>query len=153
MFPWRLGINPIWAELDRLQRSLDDLFDAVTRSRKPLMDRLWGRAQLFQLLNVRELDQSFVVTTEIPGMKIDDLEIRIIGGTLTLRGERIPQEVGEGVSYHRRERATGIFQRSLTLPGKVDAENIGATYKDGVLTVTLPKEKTAPAPNEKVAQI
>ena len=74
MFPWRLGTNPIWAELDLLQRSVDDLFDVVTGTLKPLMDRLWGRAQLFPLLNVRELDQWFVVTTEIPGMKIDDLD-------------------------------------------------------------------------------
>ena len=55
-------------------------------------------------------------------MKTDDLEIKIEGDTLMLKGERKPEEAGEEISYHRRERATGIFQRSLTLPGKVDAQ-------------------------------
>ncbi len=76
-------------------------------------------------------------------MKSDDLEIKIEGDTLMLKGERKPQETGGEISYHRRERATGTFQRSLTLPSKVDAENVSATYKDGVLTVTLQKEKAA----------
>ncbi len=76
-------------------------------------------------------------------MNSDDLEIKIEGDTLMLKGERKPQEIGEEIRYHRRERATGTFQRCLTLPGKVDAENVSATYKDGVLIVTLQKEKAA----------
>ena len=76
-------------------------------------------------------------------MKTDDLEIKIEGDTLMLKGERKPQGAGEEISYHRRERAAGTFQRSLTLPVKVDAENVSATYKDGILTVTLQKEKVA----------
>jgi HSP20 family protein len=141
MFRWRFGTDPTWRELERLQRSMDDLFNAVSGTRKPFLDPLWRGARLFPLLNVRDLDQSYVVTAEIPGMKSDDLEIKIEGDTLMLKGERKPQEAGEEISYHRRERATGTFQRSLTLPGKVDAENVSATYKDGILKVTLQKEK------------
>jgi HSP20 family protein len=122
---------------------MDDLLNVVTGTRRPLLDPLWRGARLFPLLNVRDVDESFVVTAEIPGMKSEDLEIKIEGDTLTLKGERKPQEIGEEISYHRRERATGTFQRSLTLPSKVDAENVNATYKDGVLTVTLQKEKAA----------
>jgi HSP20 family protein len=143
MFRWRFGTDPTWRELERLQRSMDDLFNAVSSTRKPFLDPLWRGARLFPLLNVRDLDQSYVVTAEIPGMKSDDLEIKIEGDTLILKGERKPQETGKDISYHRRERATGTFQRSLTLPGKVDAENVSATYKDGILTVTLEKEKAA----------
>jgi HSP20 family protein len=120
---------------------MDDLFHAVSGTRKPSLDPLWRGVRLFPLLNVRDLDQSYVVTAEIPGMKTDDLEIKIEGDTLMLKGERKPEEAGEEISYHRRERATGTFQRSLTLPGKVDAENVSATYKDGILTVKLQKEK------------
>ncbi|MGB6067255.1 MAG: Hsp20/alpha crystallin family protein [Desulfomonilaceae bacterium] len=143
MFRWKIGTDPTWRELDRLQRSMDELFNAVSGARRPSMDPLWREAQIFPLLNVRELDHSFVVTAEIPGMKTEDLEIKIEGDTLILKGERKPQDGSEKASYHRRERATGVFQRSLTLPSKVDAENVDATYKDGILTVTLRKEKAA----------
>ncbi len=143
MFRWRIGTDPTWRELDRLQRSMDELFNAVSGARRPLMNPLWRETQIFPHLNVRELDHSFVVTAEIPGMKTEDLEIKIEGDTLTLKGERKPHDSSEEASYHRRERATGVFQRSLTLPNKVDAENVDATYKNGILTVTLQKEKAA----------
>jgi HSP20 family protein len=143
MIRWTFGTDPTWRELERLQRSMDDLFTAVTSTRRPSLNPFWRGARLFPLLNVRDLDQSYVVTAEIPGMKADDLEIKIEGDTLMLKGERKPQEDSEETSYHRRERATGTFQRSLTLPGKVDAENVSATYIDGILTITLQKEKAA----------
>ncbi len=143
MFRWRLGTDPTWRELERLRRGMDESSNSVSGTRRPFLDPLWRGSRLFPLLNVRDLDLSYVVTAEIPGMKSDDLEIKIEGDTLILKGERKPQEAGEEISYHRRERATGKFQRSLALPGKVDAENASATYKDGVLTVTLQKDKAA----------
>jgi HSP20 family protein len=115
-----------------------DLFDAL-----PSPAALWRETRLFPLLNVNELPDSFVVTAEIPGMKTEDLEIRIEGDTLTLKGERKPEAVTEEASYHRRERAVGSFQRSLMLPRAVDPEKVQALYKNGVLTVTLTKEKPA----------
>jgi HSP20 family protein len=143
MIRWRLGRDPVWGEFDRLQREMNDLFNAFTGTRRGFTDTLWSGAKLFPLLNVNEVNDHFVVTAEIPGMKTDDLEIKIEGDTLSLKGERKPYESGENVSYHRRERATGTFQRSLTLPTRVDPEGVKATYKDGVLLVTLQKEKTA----------
>ncbi|MGB6063181.1 MAG: Hsp20/alpha crystallin family protein [Desulfomonilaceae bacterium] len=143
MIQWRLGTDPTWRELERLKRSMDDLFTTASGTRRPSLDPWWRGARLFPLLNVKDLGQSYVVTAEIPGMKAADLEIKIEGDTLTLKGERKPQGTGDEISYHRRERTTGTFQRSLPLPGKVDAENASATYKDGVLTVTLQKEKVA----------
>lgn len=143
MFRWRIGTDLIWRQLDRLQESTDDLFTTLTGTRRASQERLWRRARLFPPLNVREWEHSFVVTAEIPGMKTEDLEIKIEGDTLTLRGERKLQETGGEARYHRRERAVGTFQRSLTLPGKVDVKNVSATYKDGVLAVTLQKENAA----------
>jgi HSP20 family protein len=143
MFRWRIARDPAWSEFDRLQRGMDELFTALSGHRRPLMEPPWREARLFPLLNVKEIDEAYVVTAEIPGMKNEDLEIKIEGDTLTLKGERKPIELGEGASYHRRERATGTFQRSLTLPRKVDPENVKATYKNGVLTITLKKEKAA----------
>jgi HSP20 family molecular chaperone IbpA len=87
--------------------------------------------------------QTYVVTAEIPGMKTDDLEIKVVGETLTIKGERKPLDIGNDASYHRRERATGTFHRSMALPNRVDADNVKATYKDGVLIITLEKERVA----------
>jgi len=139
----RTGRDPLWGEFDRLQRGMDQLFGALAGARKPFQEPFWREAQLFPLINVKDTDASYTVTAEIPGMKTDDLEIKVEGDLLTLKGERKPFESGEGVSYHRRERATGTFQRSLTLPKRVNPENVTATYKDGVLTVTLNKEPAA----------
>jgi len=144
MFRWRIGRDPFWHEFDRLQRGMDDLFGALTgRAGTAVATPFWSQARLFPLVNVKELPDSYLVTAEIPGMKKEDLEINIEGDTLTLKGERKPVDVGETASYHRRERATGLFQRSLTLPGKLDGENVKAIYKDGVLTVSLKKSAAA----------
>ena len=70
-------------------------------------------------------------------------KLRSKGDTLILKGERKAADVGEEASYHRRERATGTFQRSITLPTQIDSEHVRATYKNGVLTVLLPQEKSA----------
>jgi HSP20 family protein len=139
---WKRGHNPGWADLARIRKELDDL---MTYREKPYGRPLWGESQLFPLLNVIETTDSFVVTTEIPGMKTEDLEIKIEGDTLSLRGKRHREELDEGVSYHRRERAIGSFQRSLTFPRKIDGEKVNAAYKNGVLTVTLVKEKPVEA--------
>jgi HSP20 family protein len=145
MLRWRLGRDPRWTEFDRLQKGMNDLFNALTSggSTRTLFDPIWREARLFPLLNVREIDETYVVTAEIPGMKTEDLEIKVVGETLTLKGERKPLDIGIDASYHRRERATGTFHRSMTLQSRVDADNVKATYKDGVLIITLEKEKVA----------
>lgn len=145
MFPWGMRRDPVWSEFERLQRGVDDLFAAVTGTRRPLTGPLWRPAPLFPLLNVRKVENTFVVTAEVPGLKTDDLEIKVEGDTLSLKGERKPYDAGSNASYHRRERASGTFQRSLTLPARVDPENVVASYKNGVLSITLPVEKPAEA--------
>lgn len=130
-------------ELHELQNRMDELFTALSGTRRTAPERLWRTARLFPLLNVRQEGTAYEVTAEIPGMKTEDLEIKVEGDTLTLKGERKPVEVEEEASYHRRERATGTFQRSITLPTKIDSEQVKATYKNGVLTVLLPQEKSA----------
>lgn len=139
MFSWRT--ENILSEFDRLRREMDALMGAVSRPAGGLREPLWRGARLFPLLNVYQNDDSYVVTAEMPGLNTEDLEIKVEGDTLTLKGVRRPLEAGEGFSYHRRERATGTFQRSITLPARVDSERVNATYKDGVLKIALPKEE------------
>jgi len=143
MYLRRTGRDPLRDEFDRLRREVDGLFNVFSSERKPWHSPPWQGTRLFPLLNVSETGDSFIVSAEIPGMQTDDLEIKIEGETLTLKGERKPDDVEDEASFHRRERATGAFQRSLTVPGKIDAEKVNARYKNGVLTVTLAKDKPA----------
>ncbi len=143
MIRWRIGRDPLWNELDNLQRRMDGLLNAISSWRSPAELPLWGHARLFPLLNVTDTGTQYLVTAEIPGIKSEDLDIKIEGDTLTIKGERKGADIGEDASYHRRERALGVFQRSLTLPKAVNPDNVKATYKDGVLTVTLTKSAAA----------
>ena len=131
-----------WKRLSELQHEVDELFNALTGAMRPVREPLWRAARLFPPLNVGKTREGYQVTAELPGIKAEDLEIDVTGDTLTLKGERKSVSLNEKASYHRRERATGTFQRSVTLPARVDGENVKAVYKDGVLTVTLPFEKT-----------
>lgn len=129
--------DPWMAEVRRLRRDMADVFGAL-KSGRPVTDPLWGRAKIFPLLNVMDRGDAYIVVAEIPGLKADDINLKVEGDTLCLSGNRRPDEFAGEVSYHRRERACGAFQRSLTLPRRVDSSGVEAAYKDGVLTVTLP---------------
>ncbi len=72
MFKWRFGPDPMWGEFTRLQKGMDDLFSVLREGRSPDMTYPWSQARLFPLLNLRELPDSFIVTAEIPGMKIEE---------------------------------------------------------------------------------
>lgn len=94
-------------------------------------------------VDIFEKHDDLVIRAEIPGMQKEDMDVRIENGVLTLRGERKQDtEVGEENAY-RLERVYGMFTRSFTLPTTVDAAKVTATYKDGILEVSVPKAETA----------
>jgi HSP20 family protein len=94
-------------------------------------------------LDVYDGKDNFVVTLEVPGMKKEDIEISLHDGMLTVSGERKDErEQTEGQAF-RSERYFGKFQRSLSLPAAVDANKVKGSYKDGVLTIHLPKAEEA----------
>jgi HSP20 family protein len=84
-----------------------------------------------------------VLRAELPGLKREDLDIRVENNTLTLRGERKRDAEVKQESYHRVERVYGAFSRSFSLPATVNTEKVGATFADGVLTITLPMREEA----------
>lgn len=143
MYRWRLGRDPFWSDSEGLQKRMDDLMGVLSSVRPTVGNPMWSPTRLFPRVNVLDLGESFVLSAEIPGMKTDDLDIKIEGDTLSLKGERKPHEIGENASYHRRERPSGTFQRSLTLPSSIDPEKVKATYKDGVLTIVIGKTTSA----------
>ncbi len=94
-------------------------------------------------LDVHDDKESFTVTLEAPGMKKEDFEISFHDGILSVAGERKEEKETKERNYFRRERFFGRFSRSVSLPADVKADKIGASYKDGILTVTLPKAEEA----------
>ena len=137
----RLPSLPTWSagfrELDGMRREMDRLLDSLTGVTG------FRTAGVFPAINVSEDTESVYVRAELPGIKIDDLDISMENDTLTIAGERKPGSGDESVSYHRREREWGAFRRSFSLPVRVDADKVMARYNDGVLTVTLPKAAEA----------
>jgi HSP20 family protein len=93
-------------------------------------------------VNVFETKEAFVYKAEVPGLAEGDVGVHVEDDALILRGER-KSDVPEGYSVHLRERSPIAFTRKFPLPGRVDAEGVTASLKDGVLTVTLPKSKEA----------
>lgn len=93
-------------------------------------------------VNLWEDESSIHAEAEVPGLRMDDLDLHVVGNELAIKGARREDELA-GVAYHRQERGAGQFGRVIRLPVEVDASKVQATLKDGVLTVTLPKAEAA----------
>jgi len=94
-------------------------------------------------VDIVEEGDRLVFRAEIPGVRKDDIDIKVENGTLVLRGEKKQEEEFDTESAHRVERYYGSFSRSFVLPTSIDADKIQARYKDGVLEVVLPKAEEA----------
>ena len=112
----------------------------------PFGRALGRQSQLFSgwtpALDLYQNNDNIVAVVELPGMRKEDIEISLQDGTLIISGERKEERTEENGAT-RTERATGKFRRSITLPTRVDVNKVSATYKDGILTVTLPKAEEA----------
>lgn len=121
-----------------LTQTMDRLVDSVFNDRLAL-----GRSMsTFPGINVWENDQNVFVEAELPGFKIEEVDITFAGNELTIQGKRA-DAAPEGATFHRRERWTGSFTRTLRLATEIDESKISATLENGVLTVTLPKAEAA----------
>jgi len=94
-------------------------------------------------LDVYEDKDNFVLRAEMPGMRKEDIDISLHDGLVTISGERKEETKKQESDVYRSERFFGRFQRSFALPTSVNAEKVAASYKDGILTVTLPKAEEA----------
>jgi HSP20 family protein len=95
-------------------------------------------------VDVSESDREYTVTAELPGLEAKEIQVSVEGDILTIRGEKRRRQEERTRSFHRVERSYGVFSRSLQLPGNADGEKVRAEYKDGVLTLTIPKAKGSP---------
>jgi HSP20 family protein len=96
-------------------------------------------------LDISERTDAYLVTVELPGVKLDDLQITLEGGLLTIQGERHFANDSSEEQFHRVERSSGAFRRSITLPAQIMADEVEASMEDGVLRILVPKaEETKP---------
>jgi len=142
--------NPI-RELDTLRRQLEREVDRVFegyRSEGPLPTP-WGRSLgRYPLLNLSEDKDNIYVEVLAPGVGPESLEITVVNDTLRIAGEKQPLTGIKPEQFHRSERESGKFARTITLPVRVDGDSVKADYKNGLLLITLPK-----APEAKPKQI
>ncbi len=99
-----------------------------------------GFAEWSPTVDIEENDDSFMVRADLPGVSMDDIEVRLDNGVLSISGEKkVEKETGKGSKQHRTERFQGTFSRRFTLPGAIDADRVNADYKHGVLSLSIPK--------------
>lgn len=127
--------------LSSLRDEIDRLFEAplseLARSSQQLLSG-WSPA-----LDIYEEKDNFVVKAELPGMKKEEIEVSLHDGTLSISGERKAKDEHQDAEVYRAERFVGRFQRTVALPHSVASDKVKAQYRDGVLTITLPKTEEA----------
>ena len=133
LIPWKS-----FSDLQDVERRFEDIFS------RPFLPAAWRRVPTVEMgwapaIEVIEKEDKFVVKAEIPGMKEEDVDISVVGDTLTIKGERKSESEVKDEDYYCCERSYGSFSRSITVPANVDAAKIEASYEDGVLEVSLPK--------------
>ncbi len=115
-------------ELRQIQAEMDRLFN-----------QSFPRMVDYPPINIWSNDEEVVIQAEVPGYNPADIDISVVQNTLTLRGERKPEQPKDGETYHRRERHVGPFVRTVEVPFEVDSDKIEAEYAAGILTVRLPR--------------
>jgi len=126
-------------QVSRFRTAFDDLFDRFFGDwGLPVAREGWAPA-----LDVSETEDALLVRAELPGVKAEDVNVSVEGNTLVLAGEKKESSEGGDENFRYAERRYGSFTRTVPLPGNIQADKIQAKYRDGVLTVTLPKSEEA----------
>jgi HSP20 family protein len=140
---------PHWER--EMERMMDDFFD---RRMRPWWPERWFRGEQMltdaPVMDVFQDKDDIVVKAELPGMEKDNIEINLTDHTLTIKGEKKQEEEVKKEHYYRSERSYGSFIRTLQLPADVKADNVKASFKNGVLEVRLPKTEEAKTKEVKV---
>jgi len=126
-------------ELDRMRREMDRLWESITRDNYPsTFDYDWVPS-----LDLSDRGDSLVAELEVPGMDPKDINISVTGDVLTISGEKKREKEEKEHDYHLVERSYGKFSRSVRLPSTVNPDRVEASYKDGILSISLDKAEQA----------
>jgi HSP20 family protein len=150
---------PAWRPFESLRREIDRLFEDFDGSfwRSPLR-RSWldmdpfhgGRVEALPAVDVTETDKAYEIVAELPGMDQNNIEVKLANGMVTIKGEKQDDKEEKKKDYYMRERSFGSFQRTFPVPDGVDTDKIDASFKKGVLTITLPKSAEAQKSEKKI---
>jgi len=149
-----------WSPFENLRQEINRLFDDFhplgwrsAFGRTPGSEVPWpslGALKIAPAMDFVEKDHEFELTCELPGMDEKDIELKLVGDMLTIKGEKTEQKEEREKDYHLSERRYGSFQRSFQMPDGVDAGKIEASFAKGVLTVKMPKSSEAQKKEKKI---
>jgi len=129
----------VWGDLTGMQQEMNRLFDEFFGDRRNEM----AEGNWLPVVDMSETEADITIRAELPGMGHEDIELNLQDNVLTLKGEKKQEVKEEKENFHRVERSYGSFSRSFTLPANVQGEGVQATFKNGVLVITLPKVEEA----------
>ncbi len=133
-------LRPMMNLRRRIDRVFQDFFDDVPTANMPSM---MGQMSVEPRLDLRETEEAYEVSADVPGMTGDDIEISVSDSSLMIRGERHREDEQEDENYVHRERSYGMFRRRIPLPNNVERGDITANFSNGVLHIELPKTEEA----------
>ena len=129
-----------WTGMTSLRKEMDRLFERFV---EPVWPEASTLGEWEPKLDVSESKDAITVKAELPGVEQKDIAVSLQEGVLTIKGEKEAEKEEKDKQYHRVERSYGAFYRSVRLPAPVEADKVTATFKDGVVTITLPKAPEA----------
>lgn len=153
---WRRAGMPVGREEEQpfysLQREVNQLFDDFFREVDVApFGFVGGPLKTFSpSIDIKETDEEIIVKAELPGMDEKDVDVNLLEDRLTIKGEKKEEKEDKGSDYHRMERSYGSFNRVIVLPERIDTKKADALFKNGVLTVTLPKAEGAKVKGQKI---
>jgi HSP20 family protein len=137
------ALRPFHDPISSLQHEIDDLFGR-------LQTNLDGEEGMMPSLDLSETDNEFQVRIDVPGFKPEQIEIDVVNNTLRIKGEYQQEREEKEKTYHRVERRSGSFSRTVALPNAVKEDQVSAECENGILTITLPKAEVAKTQRIKV---
>ena len=148
LMPWKsrgTGLD-VFTDMEDLQKEMNRLFDLRSSwPVKTINGGIWAPA-----VDIIDEKDQIRIKADLPGLKKEDIEVSADNGVLTIKGEKKEEKEVKEKDYVRSERFYGAFHRSFSLPTGVDSQKVNASYKDGVLEVTLPKREDAKPKQVKV---
>jgi len=150
-----------WHPIETLRNEIDRIFEDFDRGffRMPFRRSAFDVAPFFRpeiawgnvpAVDIADKTSAYEITAELPGLDPSNVEVKVANGALTIRGEKKEDKEEKKKDYYMSERRYGVFERSFQIPESVDAEKITANFKNGVLTVTLPKTTEAQKSEKKI---
>ena len=130
-----------WDPVREMARATDDMTRLVDELFGGRMARESVRGSWVPPVDIRETADAIEIHAELPGFSAEDVDVTVENGVLTIRGERTLEESKEGETWHRLERAYGVFERAFQVPRNVDPTQVKAQFSNGVLQLTLPKRE------------